>query len=148
VTLSVGRLGAGDRVEIRLLHEPRLETREGRVVAAPGAAGVEGLLFIGPVLYAVDDALEPLFFSEPWKGENVVAVASPGVAAAESPRTLLSEPARHAVTQYFHGGFGGSHRLTLRPIAEQAGVRPGNVATWIRYATRSPATLGQAGRPW
>jgi DUF1680 family protein len=148
VTLSVGRLGAGDRVETRLLHEPRLETREGRVVAAPGAAGVEGLLFIGPVLYAVDDALEPLFFSEPWKGENVVAVASPGVAAAESPRTLLSEPARHAVTQYFHGGFGGSHRLTLRPIAEQAGVRPGNVATWIRYATRSPATLGQAGRPW
>jgi DUF1680 family protein len=133
-TLAVARLADGDRVAVRLAHDPRIETREGRVMATPDTGGTEGLLFVGPTLYAVDDEVEPSFFSEPWQGESVVAPPVPGTPGVGSAAAPLSNPARHALTRYSHGGFAGSLPLILRPIAEQAGVRPGNVATWIRYA--------------
>jgi hypothetical protein len=135
--LKVEGLQAGDRLELALQHQTWIETREGRRVALGDLdEEVEGLLFMGPWLYGVDDGLEPLFFGEPWKGANVVRLSrelgSPHSAAATGPFT---HPSRHVAARYVHGGFPGEQPLTLRPIAEQTGGAPGTVATWIRYRT-------------
>jgi DUF1680 family protein len=133
------RLVARDRVEVALAHRARVETRDHRRLAPAEVEGeVEGLLFLGPWLYAVDDGREPLFFGEPWKGESVVslpaALAAPAAAPAAAP---FVEPRRHLVARYSHGGFAGVHPLVLRPIAEQTGRPPGTVATWLRYRSEA-----------
>jgi hypothetical protein len=135
--LKVEGLRAGDRLELALEHRACIETRDGRRVAMGDLDGeVEGLLFVGPWLYGVDDGAEPLFFGEPWKGSNVVhlppELRSPGTGVVAGP---FVDPSRHVAARYVHGGFPGEHPLKLRPIAEQTGGAPGTVATWIRYRT-------------
>jgi hypothetical protein len=133
------RLLAGDRVEAVLAHRARVETRDHRRLAPAEVEGeVEGLLFLGPWLYAVDDGLEPLFFSEPWKGESVVSLPATLAAPATTPPAQpFEEPRRHLAARYVHGGFAGLHPLVLRPIAEQAGRPPGTVGTWLRYRSEA-----------
>lgn len=126
---------SGDRVEVAFEHRAWLETREGRRVALAEVDGTtEGLLFVGPWLYAIDEGTEPLFFGEPWKGANVVrlpeVLEAPRGGHAPSP---FSDPARHIAARYVHGGFPGEHPVTLRPLAEQTGQRPGTVATWLTW---------------
>jgi DUF1680 family protein len=127
---------AGDRLELTLEHALRLETRDGRRLAPSELReATEGLLRVGPWLYAVDDGTEPLFFGEPWLAGNVVEL--PRQAASPSAATLaagpLVEPARRLVTRYEHAGFVGTHPVTLRPVCEQAAREPGIVAAWLRY---------------
>jgi hypothetical protein len=133
------RLLAGDRVEAVLAHRARVETRDGRRLAPAEVEGeVEGLLFLGPWLYAVDDGLEPLFFGEPWKGENVVSLPAALAAPATTPPPgPFEEPRRHLAASYTHGGFAGLNPLVLRPIAEQTGRSPGTVGTWLRYRSEA-----------
>jgi hypothetical protein len=133
------RLIAGDRVEAVLAHRARVEARDGRRLAPAEVDGeVEGLLFLGPWLYAVDDGLEPLFFGEPWKGENVVSLpADLAAPATPPPPAPFEEPRRHLAARYTHGGFAGVHPLVLRPIAEQTGRLPGTVGTWLRYRSEA-----------
>jgi len=129
------RVAAGDRVEVVFGHGAWLETRDGeRLSLAEIEGGVEGLLFVGPWLYVIDDGTEPLFFGEPWKGANVVLLPQE-LQAPPEPREAspLSDPARHIAARYVHGGFPGEHPVTLRPIAEQTGQAAGTVATWITY---------------
>jgi DUF1680 family protein len=134
----VVKASAGDRVELSFEHRAWLETRDGQTVRLPEVEGtVEGLLFVGPWLYVVDEAAEPLFFGEPWKGGNAVLVPDE-LRTPEEPRSRspFSEPARHIAARYVHGGFPGEHAVTLRPIAEQTGEEPGTVATWIVWRRR------------
>jgi DUF1680 family protein len=134
----VVRAAAGDRVEVSFEHSAWLETRDGqRIPLSEAEEKAEGLLFVGPWLYAVDEAAEPLFFGEPWKGANTVLVPDE-LRTPEEPMTPspFSEPARHIAARYVHGGFPGEHAATLRPIAEQTGERPGTVATWIKWRRR------------
>jgi DUF1680 family protein len=133
--LELRRLRPGDRIEVVFEHRAWIETRDGRRLALGAIEGrVEGLLFVGPWLYVVDDGTEPLFFGEPWKEANEVLLPAvldgPEAPSAASP---LVDPARHVAARYVHGGFPGEHPLTLRPIAEQTAGAPGTVATWIPY---------------
>jgi len=133
------RLIAGDRVEVALAHRALIETRDGRRLTPREVGGeVEGMLAVGPWLYGVDDASEPLFFSEPWQGQNVVtlpaALHAPARWPAEAP---FQDPRRHLAAHYEHGGFPGSHPLVLRPISEQTGVAPGTLATFLRYRSET-----------
>jgi DUF1680 family protein len=132
-TLTVRRTFVrGSRVEMVLDHRVLFETRDRQTLEAPPEG--DALLFIGPWLYAVDDALEPLFFSEPWMGESVVRLHAPlGLPALQPPPQLFADPSRRLAASYSHGGFAGEQRLVLRPISEQAGNAPGAVATWLRY---------------
>ena len=131
---------AGDRVEIAFEHRVRVETRDRRRLApAELAEPTEGLLFVGPLLYAADDGKEPLFFGEPWLAGNVVGLpARPATPAPATGAALLSTPARHLAARYEHAGFVGTHPVTLRPVAEQAGREPGIVGAWLKYR-REPA---------
>ncbi|MCG6926402.1 MAG: glycoside hydrolase family 127 protein [Acidobacteria bacterium] len=128
-------VAAGDRVEVTFEHRAWLETRDRRTVALDDVDGEsEGLLFVGPWLYAIDEGTEPLFFGEPWKRANVVLLPEVLRAPAEPvERTPFADPARHIETRYVHGGFPGEHPVTLRPVAEQTGQEPGTVATWITW---------------
>ena len=127
----------GSRVELILDHRVAFETRDRQAHDVPPDS--DALLFLGPWLYAVDDGLEPLFFSEPWIGESAVTLhlplAVPAIAASRQP---LSDPSRHLAASYAHGGFAGEQPLVLRPIAELAGGDPGAVATWLRYKRAGP----------
>jgi DUF1680 family protein len=126
---------AGDRITAELEHRVAIETRDGRRLA-PGqlGEGVEGLLAVGPLLYAVDDGQEPLFFGEPWLAGNVVRLpAKLEAAPAAGQAARFSSPARHVVARYEHSGFAGTHPVTLRPVGEQAGREPGIMAAWLRY---------------
>ena len=134
-SLELRRLRPGDRVEVAFEHRAWIETRDGREIALDALEGqVEGLLFVGPWLYVVDDGSAPLFFGAPWKGANVVSLPArlraPETGAATPPFT---DPARHIAARYVHGGFPGEHPVRLRPIGEQTGQRPSTLATWIRY---------------
>ena len=125
----------GDRVELILDHRVQVETRDRRRLAPSELGdGTEGLLFVGPLLYAVDDGLEPLFFGEPWLAGNVVQLPA-RLAAAPAGPTLgrFSQPVRYCTARYEHAGFVGTHPVTLRPIGEQAGREPGIAAAWLRY---------------
>jgi hypothetical protein len=133
------RLTAGNRVEVAIEHRAWIETRDGREVALDDLRGeVEGVLFVGPWLYVVDDGTEPLFFGEPWKGANVVMLPaelrSPEMSLAAG---ALTHPKRHIAARYLHGGFPGEEPVRLRPIAEQTDREPGTVATWLRYRKES-----------
>jgi len=126
---------AGDRVQVAFEHRVLVETRERRRLApAEIAEPTEGLLFVGPLLYAADDGLEPLFFGEPWLSGNVVGVpdrpSAPGPATPQGP---FSTPARHLAARYEHAGFVGTHPVKLRPVGEQAGREPGIVGAWLKY---------------
>jgi DUF1680 family protein len=127
----------GSRIEMVLDHRITFETRDRQTLEAPPEG--DALLFVGPWLYAVDDGLEPLFFSEPWMGESTVTLHPPFAlpALAGSPR-LFTDSSRHLAASYTHGGFAGEQPLVLRPIAEQAGGPPGAVATWLRYRHAGP----------
>lgn len=133
--LEIPPVASGDRVEVVFEHKAWIETRDGEKIALSDVEGeVEGLLFAGPWLYVADDANDPFFFGEPWKGANVVLLPSPLRAPGSDPKaSALADPARHIAARYIHGGFPGEHPVTLRPIAEQTGHMPGTVATWIRY---------------
>jgi hypothetical protein len=128
-------LTAGNRVEAAFEHRAWVETRDGREVALDDLRGeVEGVLLVGPWLYAVDDGTEPLFFGEPWKGANVVMLpAELRPPEASLTAGAFTDPKRHIAARYVHGGFPGEHAVRLRPIAEQTGREPGTVATWLRY---------------
>jgi DUF1680 family protein len=127
---------AGDRVELALEHGLVVETRDGRrlAVSALGKEPVEGLLLSGPRIYVVDDGTEPLFFGEPWLGANVVSLgeSATSVRAAARPWPFF-RPERTLVARYEHGGFVGSHPVSLHPVGEQAGREPGIVAAWLKY---------------
>ena len=97
-------LRSGDRVEVAFVHRAWLETRDGQKVSLADADGeIEGLLFVGPWLYVIDEGTQPLFFGEPWKGANVVSLPAglPGARGAPGGVALL--------------GSGPSHRGALRP---------------------------------
>ena len=129
---------AGETIELVFDHAVRLETRDGRVLGPSRLpADIESLLFVGPWLMAADDATDPAFFSEPWTSENTVLLP-PTLAAAETTEGSgrFADPSRHLRLKYVHGGFPGTHPLTLRPLSEATGHAPGTVATWLRY--RSP----------
>jgi hypothetical protein len=130
---------AGETVEMIFEHAVRLETRDRRFVpSASLPADAEALLFVGPWLMAVDDATDPPFFSEPWTSQNTVFLP-PTLAQAEAGEAgggPFTNPARHLGLKYTHGGFPGTHPVTLRPLSEQTALAPGTVATWLRY--RSP----------
>jgi hypothetical protein len=127
----------GSRIELILDHRVVFETRDRQVLDLPPEN--DALLFLGPWLYAVDDGLEPLFFSEPWVGESAVTLHSPLAVPAIAPsRGLFADPSRRLAASYSHGGFAGEQPLVLRPIAELAGGPPGAVATWLRYKRGGP----------
>ncbi len=132
-TLTVRRSFAqGSRVEMVLDHRLLFETRDRQTLETPPDG--DALLFLGPWLYAVDDALEPLFFSEPWVGESTVTLHAPLAVPALGPSPQrFADPSRRLAASYSHGGFAGEQPLVLRPISEQAGGAPGAVATWLRY---------------
>jgi DUF1680 family protein len=131
----------GDHVELAFEHRLVVETRDGRHLppSSLGAEPVEGLLRVGPLLYVVDDGTEPLFFGEPWLGANVVSLKDAALdSAAGRPATAarswrFSRPERALVARYEHGGFVGTHPVTLRPVGEQASREPGIVAAWLKY---------------
>ena len=141
---------AGDRVELAFEHRLIVETRDGRrlAVSALGEEPVEGLLSSGPLVYVVDDGTEPLFFGEPWLGANVVSLKESATTARTAPASAarrasgapavarpwpFSRPERTLVARYEHGGFVGSHPVSLHPVGEQAGREPGIVAAWLKY---------------
>jgi hypothetical protein len=54
------------------------------------------------------------------------------VRAAARPWPFF-RPERTLVARYEHGGFVGSHPVSLHPVGEQAGREPGIVAAWLKY---------------
>jgi hypothetical protein len=126
---------SGDRVVLALEHRVSVETRDGRRLAPSELAEpTEGLLCVGPLLYAVDDGLEPLFFGEPWLAGNVVRLPAQPAAPAPPPvPQRFSQPSRHLEARYEHAGFAGAHPVSLRPVGEQAGREPGIVGAWLKY---------------
>jgi hypothetical protein len=127
-------LKRGDRIEIAC--EPRCEIvkRDGTRLAieALSAEPVEGVLRCGPWLMGVDEADNPMFFGEPWRGNRVFLSGKVRVEAAA--KGLLEKNHLHVPCEYTHEGFPGSQELILRPISERAGHDPCSFAVWLKYS--------------
>jgi DUF1680 family protein len=123
-----------DRVEVELRPRARLVTRDGRGLEPSALKGspVEGVLSYGPWVLAVDEASDPLFFGEPWP-ENVVLLAAAPEVRVEPPGAQASATPLTIRARYEHGGFGGTHPVTLRPLSAQTRGPQRILATWIKY---------------
>lgn len=125
----------GETIELVFEHAVRLETRAGRADGSgTGPFDTKALLFVGPWVMAVDDATDPAFFSEPWVDQNTILLPSSlGTAETSEGGGPFADSSRHLRVQYVHGGFPGTHPLTLQPLSEATGRAPGTVAAWLRY---------------
>ena len=92
---------AGDRVEVTFVPRLRLvrPDRTELPLARLGGDPVRAALYCGPHLMGVDEAIDPLFFGEPWPGNVItlpIALASaPGGAAWRRPtstRAIVAAP--------------------------------------------------------
>jgi hypothetical protein len=73
----------------------------------------------------VDDAREPLFFSEPWQ-PNVIHLPQEREAVSGLSLRL----------SYTHGGFPGTHPVTLRPVTQRIAPAHGTVAVWLKFQNK------------
>ena len=91
----------------------------------------EAALVYGPWVLGVDEAHDPLFFGEPWDGNQVLLEAS---LKADGPdgRSWVASGA-HIRTRYIHEGFPGEHRVILRPFSERSTHEPAAFAVFLAY---------------
>lgn len=119
---------AGDRVDVALVPRLRLVRPDGASLRPDqlGSEPVRAALRCGPHLMGVDEAIDPLFFSEPWPG-NVVALPSglrPTWERSGSPRLSA---------RYEHEGYRGSQPLALRAMGEKPADDQRTLAIWLNY---------------
>ena len=137
------RWQAKDRLNVVLNPKARLFKRDGAELplADLGEKPIETALYYGPRLLAVDEASEPLFFGEPWQGNQIFLPAEidkkSGPKANASGQPPLSVADAHLSCDYAHEGFPGLHPVTLRPISEQTYHGQSTVAVWLRYRAQS-----------
>lgn len=114
----------GDRLTAHFALRERFQTRDGRWLtrAEIGATPVEAALYVSPFLMGVDDTREPLFFSKPWP-PNVLHL----------PKQSEATSSLNLPLAYTHGGFPGTHSVTLRPVAGQLAPAHGTAAVWLTY---------------
>jgi hypothetical protein len=125
-----GRVSATARIRPMV----RLQARGGalRDVGALGATPVEGALFYGPWLLAVDEAREPLFLAEPWS-DNVVTLPRALEPTQAAEPDGAGRPALLVSATYEHGGFSGAQPVTLAPLGVLTRGPQRTAAVWIRY---------------
>jgi hypothetical protein len=123
-----GAFEAGDRVAGTFAHRVRLVRPDGSELD-PSRLGQDPLraaLYCGPWLMGVDEALDPLFFGEPWPG-NVISL----------PAGLAWRPDAHGRSRlaatYEHEGYRGSEGLTLRAMGEKPADDQRTFAVWLNY---------------
>jgi hypothetical protein len=126
-----GRLSA----TVGLTPAVRVRRRDGTSVALDslGTSPVEGALFYGPWLLAVDEARDPLFLGEPWPDNVVHLPASARATLASAPRTSGDIDGLGVTAQYEHGGFTGLHAVRLGVLSAQSRGPQRTMAAWLRY---------------
>jgi len=124
---------AGDRVEAAFAHRLRLVRPNG--VETPlsdlGPEPVRAALYCGPFLLGVEEALDPLFFSEPWPA-NVIALSA-GLALRPGPAGWP-----RLAAAYEHEGYRGSEPVTLRAMGEKPADDQRTFAVWLNYRSATP----------
>jgi DUF1680 family protein len=122
-----------ERIAVEFECVTRLVTRGGRVLtpAELTDSPTEAALVYGPWVLGVDEAHDPLFFGEPWDGNQVLLEAS---LKADGPdgRSWVASGA-HFPTQYIHEGFPGEHGVILRPFSERSTHEPAAFAVFLAY---------------
>jgi hypothetical protein len=124
---------AGDRIVGSFDHRLQLVRPDGREMPllALGEEPVRAALYCGPFLVGVDEAIDPLFFSEPWPG-NVVTLPADLAPSSDSrgrPRLAAS---------YEHDGYRGSEGVTLRAMGEKPADDQRTFAVWLNYRSATP----------
>jgi DUF1680 family protein len=116
---------AGDRVEVAFVPRLRLvrPDRSELPLAQLGGEPVRAALFCGPFLMGVDEAIDPLFFGEPWPG-NVITLPIARVAPPGGGRLQAS---------YEHDGYRGSEPVTLRAMGEKPADDQRTFGVWLNY---------------
>jgi len=127
------RLKPGERVEVEFVYQARLLTRDGQTLGLDQVTDkpVEAALYYGPWLLGVDEADNPMFFGEPWMG-NEIYLPDKLKGAQGSPH-LLSLPCAQLVCEYVHGGFPEKLSVTLRPFSEYSLHEPTAFGVWLKY---------------
>jgi hypothetical protein len=117
----------GDVVDVHSRYIMRLLLRDGRALPLDqlNNQSVEAALFYGPWLMSVCEGFEPLFFGEPWQGNQLVL---PFI-----PEQNMSSHTPRLHGHYVHGGFPGMHDLTLCPTAEYSQWDNCTMAVWLNY---------------
>ncbi len=124
---------SGDAVEIDYAMRTRVvrEEKDGRVA-----------IFHGPWLLAIDEAMNPEYFNEPFRA-NALEIQAAADGSVELKQAKATEAGPFAVpvarfeVAYRHAGYPmlQSHAI-LRPIAEQTGVRAVPWVWWLRVQPR------------
>ncbi len=119
---------AGDRVTGTLAYRGRLVRPDGSEVglARLGREPLRAALYCGPYLMGVDEAIDPLFFGEPWPG-NVISLPA-GLACRPDSRGRS-----RLAAAYEHEGYRGSAELTLRSMGEKPADDQRTFAVWLNY---------------
>jgi len=127
---------SGDHIE--LICGPRCEIvkRDGTRLAPEQLTSqpVEAALLMGPWLMGVDEADDPMFFGEPWGGNQVML--SRQVRTEAATNGAFSKGHLHVPCEYIHEGFPGTHELVLRPISERTGHDPVTFTVWLKYSRK------------
>ena len=128
----------GDRVTIRQVLATRIVTPEGRRLRLEevGQDPLQGYLFHGPYLLAVDGVLEPEFVSEPSWDNIILTPAQPSRPERDrlAGRAL---PEAYFQFAYQHGGYFELQPVVLRPLSELAyGDRANAIVAFTFKAAR------------
>ena len=119
---------AGDRVEGLFTDRIRLLTPDGREIPVEDIGGTpqRGALYCGPDLMGMDEAVDEMFFSEPWPG-NVITLPSDLTPSVDAEGHL-----RLNVT-YEHEGYRGTHETALKPMGEKPAEDQRTFAVWLNF---------------
>lgn len=128
-------------IDVLFRLRTRIETRDRRVLTVNeiGDRPIEAALHHGPWLLAVDSAMDPMFFGEPFPANVVHVPEGLRTSDVSGKADPLAVPVARLQAEYLHDGFSGLNRTMLRPIAEQTANEPGTVAFWLRLG-RAPTT--------
>jgi len=123
---------AGDRLEVVFGCRMTLQRGDGTTLAPVKLSGspVRALLMLGPWLMSVDSVRDPFFFGEP-QDNTILVGGSPRTSApidSGDPSVGLLLP-----LSYVHGGFPGTHRVVLRPVADASRHDAAIVAVWSKF---------------
>lgn len=125
----------GDKIEISFVMKKRLIKRDGSEMAPADLTdkAVEAALFYGPWLVGADETDNPMFYGEPWDGNEILLSDTTSHGAASTSGKHLEIPAGHVACKYVHNGFPGEWSLVLRPISERTGHDPDTFVVWLNY---------------
>jgi DUF1680 family protein len=124
---DVGRnFSAQERVEVNFHYRTEILTPDLHMAEAGSFTGKSSraAIYCGPYLMAVDEELDPYFFSEPWSGNTVSlpVTPKPAIDAYGQPRLPVI---------YEHDGFPGELTASLRPVSEKPANDQRTLAIWL-----------------